>query len=196
MRMQHGRTMRLCIAVVAFIFLSIISIPHSAWAAYESFLKIEGIDGESLRKGHEDQIDILSWSFGARFPVMPSPTAPKSEAGKTAERDFRFTMKMNRASPILIRAFVTGLPVGPVILFVRSAAAKDKDYLVITLGNVRVSSFQSSGDTKSPDDRPIDVVSLTFDTIEMDYRQIKLNGKISEDSAKSGKCDLKEGRCN
>ena len=28
------------------------------------FLKIEGIDGESDAKGHKDEIDVLSWSWG------------------------------------------------------------------------------------------------------------------------------------
>jgi type VI secretion system secreted protein Hcp len=193
---KRGRSVFLFMITAAFAFAAIIVTPKPAYAVYEAFLSIESISGESLHNGHENQIDILSWSCDARFPAVPTAATKRSASGKMIERDFRFTMKVNRASPKLLRAFVTGLPVGPVILFVQSAAAKDKDYVVITLGNVRVSSFQSSGDTKSPDDRPIDAVSLTFDTIEMDYRQIKLNGKLSEDSAKSGKCDLKEGRCN
>ena len=37
--------------------------------ALEAFLKIEGIPGESRREGHADEIDILSFSFGASNPT-------------------------------------------------------------------------------------------------------------------------------
>ena len=37
--------------------------------ALEAFLKIEGIPGESRKDGHKDEIDILSFSFGASNPT-------------------------------------------------------------------------------------------------------------------------------
>ena len=37
--------------------------------ALEAFLKIEGIPGESRKQGHADEIDILSFSFGASNPT-------------------------------------------------------------------------------------------------------------------------------
>ena len=37
--------------------------------ALEAFLKIEGIPGESRKAGHPDEIDILSFSFGASNPT-------------------------------------------------------------------------------------------------------------------------------
>jgi type VI secretion system secreted protein Hcp len=33
--------------------------------AVDLFLKIDGIDGESQKKGHEKEIDIISFNFGA-----------------------------------------------------------------------------------------------------------------------------------
>jgi type VI secretion system secreted protein Hcp len=193
---QHRRSMFLFMISAAFAIAVIIVTPKPACAVYEAFLSIECIPGESLHKGHENQIDILSWSFDARFPAMPT-AARKSASGKMVERDFRFTMKVNRASPKLFRAFATGLPLGSVILFVQGGGANEKDYLVITLGNARVSSFQTTGDPKGSDDRPIDTVSLTFDTIKIDYKQIKPNGKLVKDSTWT-ECDFrkKEVRCN
>ena len=36
--------------------------------AYDSFLKIEGIKGESLDSKHKDEIEVLSFSWGATQP--------------------------------------------------------------------------------------------------------------------------------
>ncbi|MEO7986135.1 MAG: type VI secretion system tube protein Hcp, partial [Gemmatimonadales bacterium] len=36
--------------------------------AFDAFLKIDGVDGESTRKGFEKQTEIFSYSFGASNP--------------------------------------------------------------------------------------------------------------------------------
>jgi len=52
--------MALIFGVIATVSLS------SAYAASaDYFLKIDGVDGESSDDKHKNQIDILSWSWGA-----------------------------------------------------------------------------------------------------------------------------------
>jgi type VI secretion system secreted protein Hcp len=202
MFIQYARARLPCIAAV-FILCAIIAMPGSASAAYEAFLWIEAIPGtstpeksiagksipeesspgipvpgESMDQWHKNHIDILSWSFGAYVPAGSSPAARAGAKYKTHERDFRFTMKVNRASPILFRLCAERRQIKSVTLFVRNAKSKERDYLVITLGGVLVSSFQSSGESKGQDDRPIDAVTLTFETIKINYKQIKLDGTL------------------
>jgi type VI secretion system secreted protein Hcp len=43
-------------------------------AAFDYFLKIDGIPGESTDSKHKDEIDVLSWSWGET-----QETAPPSE---------------------------------------------------------------------------------------------------------------------
>jgi type VI secretion system secreted protein Hcp len=191
MRVQHGWTMLLCKAVVVLIFLAIIVMPNSAWAAYDAFLQIEGIPGESMDQWHKDQIDILGWSFGTSVPSGSKPVASGSAGGKAAKRDlksamvraaereFRFTMKVNRASPKLFLAYAGGQQINEVTLSIRKAGAgKGEDYLIITLGNVLVSSFHTTGNAANTDDKPIDDITLNFDKIKFEYKQIKPNGKL------------------
>jgi len=181
---HNGRTKLLCMSTVVFIVLAIITAPKPAWAAYEAFLEIEGIPGESLDPRHKDQIDILSWSLGVSVPAVPKSSAPGSAAGKTIERDFRFTMKVNRASTILFLKCAERQSIGKATLHIRSAGVgSGQDYLTITLSNnVMVSSFHTTGAKKSPDDRPIDDISLSFGKIEIDYKRIKPNGTLDESS--------------
>ena len=49
--------------------------------ALEAFLKIEGIPGESRKAGHPDEIDILSFSFGASQPDVVMDFWVMEEAG-------------------------------------------------------------------------------------------------------------------
>ena len=67
----------------------------------------------------------------------------KSTMGRVPERDFRFTMKLNRASPKLFLACAESQPIQEVTLFVRRTGGKERDYLVMTLTDVMVSSFQT-----------------------------------------------------
>jgi len=191
MFVQNERARYLGKVTVIFIVLAIITMPKSAWAAYDAFLQIEDIPGESMDQWHKDQIDILSWSFGASVPVGSKPLASgsaggktakrdlKSAMGKAAEREFRFTMKVNRASPKLFLAYAGGQQIKEVTLLVRKAGAgKGQDYLIITLGNVLVSSFHTTGNAANTDDRPIDDITLNFDRVKIEYKQIKPNGAL------------------
>ena len=45
--------------------------------ATDYFLKLDGIDGESAQKGHENQIDLLSWTWGE------SNSGSSSDGGET-----------------------------------------------------------------------------------------------------------------
>ena len=92
MFVQNERARYLCKVTVVFIVLAIITMPKSAWAAYDAFLQIEDIPGESMDQWHKDQIDILSWSFGASVPVGSKPLASGSAGGKTAKRDLKSAM--------------------------------------------------------------------------------------------------------
>jgi type VI protein secretion system component Hcp len=86
-------------------------------------------------------------------------------------------MKVNRASLKLFRACVEKQSIREVTLFVRAAGSEGgEDYLVVTMNDVTVSSIQSTYDTKSPEDRPIDDIALVFRKIKIVYKRIKANG--------------------
>ena len=200
---NNWRVRLLCSAAVISL-CAIMAMPGSAYAVYDSFLKIEidkdefipgefvskskteenyMISGETMDQWHKDEIQILSWSFGANIPIGSGHAARTGVTDKTPERLFRFTMKVNRASPGLFLRCAKGRQIKKVTLSVRKAGAGEgQDYLVITLGNVSVSSFETTGGTKGADDRPIDDVSLSFRTIKIVYKQSKPNGTLGDET--------------
>ncbi len=79
-------------------------------AAYDAFLKIEGpeVKGESDRPGHEDEIEILSFSWGVSNPDAKALHGGGSGGGKVTLSEFTITKKTDKASPVLFRNAVLG----------------------------------------------------------------------------------------
>jgi type VI secretion system secreted protein Hcp len=75
--------------------------------AFDSFLKIDGIPGESLDQKHKGEIEVLSFAFGAANTGSPRGGGGGG-AGKVAFNDFHFVHRLDKASPNLLLACANG----------------------------------------------------------------------------------------
>src|SRR5512141_296981 len=70
--------------------------------AFDAFLKIDGVPGESSDDKHKDWIEVLSYSWGVS---QPSSGSASTAGGATAERanfsDFSVVKALDKASPKL-----------------------------------------------------------------------------------------------
>lgn len=81
------RAIRAARAVTCIALASALCVPAVA-AQFDYFLKIDGVDGESTAdKGHKNEIEILSWSWGASQPASAHHGGGMG-AGKVSSRDF------------------------------------------------------------------------------------------------------------
>lgn len=135
-------------------------------ASSDFFLKIDGIPGESVDPQHQDQIDLLSWSWGS------SQVAP---TGKVNFQDFLFTMNVSKASPKLFVTCASGKTIKDAILSVRSTKGPQVDFLKITFTDLACNSFNEKGDPQNI--IPIDQVILNFTKITIEYTQLGADGK-------------------
>lgn len=131
-----------------------------------NFLKIDGIPGESTTLGHAQEIDILSWSFGA------SITGGKT-AGKPNFEDLKITKTFDKSSPKLFLTELTGKPIPKMVLSVRKAS-QNQDFLKITMENVIISNYNTDGSGNGI----IDELSFNFDKILIEYQEQDQEGKI------------------
>jgi type VI secretion system secreted protein Hcp len=147
-------------------------------AAVDYFLKLDGIKGESRHAKHKDEIDVESWSWGASN-AGGATAGPRggAGAGKVSMQDFHFVMKLNAASPSLMRACATGQHIKTATLSGRKAGKGQQDYLTFKLHDVLVSSYQTSG-SEQADVVPTDQVALSFSKIEAEYRLQKADGSF------------------
>ena len=168
------------------------SAPVQTASAAQSdyFLKIEGVDGESVDKQHPGTIEVNSFSWGATNSGSAS-VGTGAGTGKVSMQDFHFVSKVSKASPKLMDALTKGQRIKSAQLFVRKAGSTQQDYYVITLENVMVSSYQSSAGGSSGD-FPMESVSFNFTKIEFSYKPQKADGSL--DTAIKASYDLKAAK--
>ena len=144
-------------------------------AVVDYFLKFDGIKGESTDAKHKDEIDIESWSWGETRARPAGSTG--GGAGKVAMQDFHFVMKLNKASPALMKACATGQHIKTATLTSRKAGKDQQEYLTFKFHDVLVSSYQTGG-SEHADVLPMDSVSFNFAKIEVEYKSQKPDGSL------------------
>jgi type VI secretion system secreted protein Hcp len=143
-------------------------------AAFDYFLKIDGIEGESADAMHKGEIDVESWTWG-ETQARP-PGGGGGGAGKVAMSDFSFTTKLSKASPKLFLSCAEGSHIKAAWLTARRAAAKTADYfLKYRFSDLLISSYQTGA---TSEEAPIDQVSFNFAKIEVEYKEQKADGSF------------------
>ncbi len=132
----------------------------------DMFLKIEGVEGESVDHKHAKEIDLLAWSWG----MSQSGTMHMGGgggAGKVAVQDLSITKYVDKSSPNLIQTCCTGRHYPKATLTVRKAGDKPVEYMIITMTDVLITSVTTGG--SGGEDRLTENVSLNFAKVEVKY---------------------------
>ncbi len=145
-------------------------------AAVDFFLKIDGIKGESKDHKHKDEIDLQSWSWG-ESQVGTHSGGGGGGAGKVSMQDFHFIMTTNIASPKLMLACATGEHIKSAKLTCRKAGKEQQEFMMITLSDLLVSSYQTGGH-EGGSALPTDQISLNYSKIEFEYKEQKPDGSL------------------
>jgi len=143
--------------------------------AADCFLKIEGIDGESEDANHKGEIEVLSWSWGASQPASMA-TGSGGGSGKVNMQDFSFSFRNGKASPKLMLACAKGKHIKSAVFTCRKAGGDQEEYLVFTLSDCIVSSYQTGG--SGGEDLPIESLTLNFAKVEMQYKPQGSDGSL------------------
>ena len=141
--------------------------------AVDILLKIDGVDGESMIQDHEDEIDVLSWSWGmSQSGTMHGGLG--GGAGKVNIQDISVTKYVDKASPNLMRACCNGEHFKEATLFVRKAGKEALEYYKVKMSPVLVTAVDTGG--SGGDDRITENVSLNFAKMEVAYTPQKEDG--------------------
>ena len=143
--------------------------------AADTFLKIDGIEGESLDSTHKGEIEVLSWSFGATQNGISS-VGTGAGAGKVNLQDFHFTVQASKASPKLFELCATGTHIKTAILTNRKAGGEQGEFLKHTFSDILVSSFQTGGHQDGGN--PQEQISFNFTKVEVEYKEQKADGTL------------------
>jgi type VI secretion system secreted protein Hcp len=110
----------------------------------DAFIKIKDVDGESVVKGHEDEIDVLAWGWGMSN-AGTTHTGKGAGGGKVNVQDLSFTHAVDSSTPNLMQACATGKHFDDAVMTLRKAGETPLDYIIITLTNVIVTSVSTGG---------------------------------------------------
>jgi len=136
--------------------------------ALEAFLKIEGIPGESRKQGHADEIDILSFSFGASNPTTVGK-GTGAGASQVNLSSFNIMKSTDLSSAPLFLRCAKGEHIPTDIVTLRKAGGENAlEYLQYKFSKVYVDSIQWSG-SSGGDDSPTESLSLAFEKVEIVY---------------------------
>ena len=127
-------------------------------AQVDYFLKIAGIEGESLDDKHKGEIDVLSFSWGV------SQTGNKgtgSGSGKVNFNDFSIMKTVDTATPQLMVACCSGQHIPEAIFTARKAGKDQQEFLTIKLTDLLVSSVAPAG-SAGETALPMEQISFSF----------------------------------
>ena len=141
--------------------------------AYDAFIKIDGIPGESQDDKHKDWIEILNFQHEMN---QPSSATASSAGGGTTERvdheDIEITKHIDKASPKIWESLSKGTHIPNVVIeFCRAGGDKQK-YLEIKLEQAII-SYAAPGCSKHDDSFPTEDVKFNYGKIKWTYTQQK-----------------------
>lgn len=141
--------------------------------AVDMFLKLDGIKGESQDAKHKDEIDVLSWSWGATQSAT-THMGTGGGSGKASHHDISITKYVDSATHNLLKHTATGKHIKEALLTVRKAGDKPLEYIKIKMSDCLISSISTGGSGGS--DQLTENITLNFAEYEFVYTPQKADG--------------------
>ncbi len=146
--------------------------------AFDSYLDLKDIPGESTAKGFEKKIEIFSFSWGASAPVTIGPGTGGISASKVSISSFNIMKKTDIASPKLFSNCCLGKHIPTMKVSMRKqTGAGQEAFLIYDFTEVMVESIQWSG-SSGGDDTPTESVSFAFGKVTVEYKTQGADGKL------------------
>jgi type VI secretion system secreted protein Hcp len=140
--------------------------------AFDAFLKVDGIPGESADDKHKGWIEVESFDLCAEQPVSNVvSTAGGASAGRVEHHDFVVRKLIDKSTPKLFDACNAGKHIKEIILELCRAGGDKQKYLEIKMEQVMISKFNPS--TWKGADFPSEEVHFNYGKIVITYIQQK-----------------------
>jgi len=142
----------------------------------DMFLKLDGIKGESTDDKHKDEIQLLSFSFGATQPGSAGHGGGAG-VGRVHLHDFSISKFVDKSSPKLFEACAAGTHTANGYLVCRKAGGSQQEYFKIHLKDVLISSISTSG--SGGEHLPTESLTLNYSYLKIDYAGQDAKGNLT-----------------
>ena len=128
------------------------------------------IKGEAATVGHEDEIIISSWRWGAQ---ASSDLGASGQAVRRSYSGLTVTKSIDSASTGLLSALATNDEVKEAVLTMRKSGGEAVDYFFVKLQEARVVQVDHSSDDQGG---TRETVTFAFRKVEVEYRRQQKGG--------------------
>ena len=162
--------------------------------AFDAFLKIDGIEGESTDDKHKGEIEVLSFSWGVQQQLSGSASSAGSLTSQRADfHDFSVVKAIDKASPLLMLQCADGTHIKSVRLELCRAGGDKQPYMEYKFTDVVITAVRPGGSAHSNETLPLEEVSFGFGKAEWKYTQTKVEGGKGSGNVAGG-WDLKANK--
>lgn len=133
------------------------------------FLDLNGIVGESVKVGYEEQCEIKSWNWGASHGGTLHTGSGGGQTGLVSGGDISISKNVDVATPDLAQAITTGriFPSGTITSVKDAGSQNPLAFHVITLSSVKLTSYA----TGVEGDDITEYLTLHFRGMQIEYRK-------------------------
>ncbi|MCR9198855.1 MAG: type VI secretion system tube protein Hcp [Planctomycetaceae bacterium] len=147
--------------------------------AFDAFLEVDGIPGESTDDKHADWIEVKSFNHDITLPISGSSSSGGGRASERADHGtFTIVKELDKASPKLALMCCNGTNIAKVTLELCRAGGDKQKYMVYELTDVVVQHWDTDGAPESEGQLPVEKVSFVYGKISWTYTQ--LDGKTGQ----------------
>lgn len=146
---------------------------QGSWAAYELYLDVEGIDGESTVDGHEHEINVLETNLGIEGFENGVPLV------MPAHQPLRVKKYLDKATPHLLTALAQTSPLEEIFLITEKVLSGERIlYCQVRITDALVVGFDSV--IQREDYRPTEWFTFDYPYAEWYVRRVLPNGTVEE----------------
>lgn len=140
-------------------------------SAFDTYLQLDGIQGEATDAAHKNWIEIFHFSHGvAQQGTGTIAAAGQRVAGKSVHQEFNLTKRLDKSSPYLNRDCCTGKHIPRAVIEVCATTGKKEVIIRYTLEHILIKGIDIVGG--SGQEVPMENVRVEYGKIKWDYNQL------------------------
>ena len=145
---------------------------------FVAFLKIDGVQGESIDSTHKNEIEVMAYHWGCSQSVTGTVSSVGNISGQRVNMDsLTVTKKLDKASPLLAQNCCAGKLFPSVVLTLHRADGNKEKYMEYKLTNAMIASVHVGGSAQGEGGVPTEEVGFAFTKIEWVYTKVGADGK-------------------
>ena len=145
--------------------------------AYDMFLQIDGVKGDSTDAAHKEWIEVSSYAHKMSQAQGGAASAQGAHLGGRADHeDFVITKRLDSATPALSLFCCNGKHIANAKLEMCRAMGDKTVFMTYTFKDVVIASISPRGSRNSEDLLPFEEVALRYGEVRWAYTQTKADG--------------------